>query len=161
MVTAVDTNVLVEILGGGRRAEDAQVALAKCAARGSLAICGPVYGELLVGAPSGEALDQMLQRMRIGVDWRLDKDVWSACAEAWRSYLDNRRKQGNAYFCPSCGEVNQFSCKQCGQPATAPRHVLNDFLIGGHAAVYAGALLTWDRGIYKRYFPDLQVISPH
>jgi len=38
--------------------------------------------------------------------------------------------------------------------------ILSDFLIGGHAATLGARLLTRDRAIYARYFPDLTLITP-
>lgn len=38
--------------------------------------------------------------------------------------------------------------------------LLGDFLIGAHASVAGGALITRDPRPYRRYFPDLALITP-
>ncbi len=38
--------------------------------------------------------------------------------------------------------------------------VVADFLVGGHALVQADRLLTRDRGFYRSYFAELEVIDP-
>jgi hypothetical protein len=39
-------------------------------------------------------------------------------------------------------------------------HLIPDFLIGAHALVQADALLSRDRGFYRRYFSKLKILDP-
>jgi predicted nucleic acid-binding protein len=41
----------------------------------------------------------------------------------------------------------------------ARKRIITDFLIGAHAATKAERFLTRDRGFYKSYFPELQILS--
>lgn len=42
----------------------------------------------------------------------------------------------------------------------APKTILPDFLIGGHAATLRATILTRDPRFYRSYFPDVPLITP-
>lgn len=161
MATAVDTNVIAEILLGLPKAEQAARALTLRAAVGSLVIPGIVHAELLSASSNADQLDSLLKEMHIEVDPVLDAKVVRRAASAWREYTRRRRSASGTYPCSQCGHQNAaFHCTQCGARLAGPKRVLPDFLIGAHAAINAAALLTWDRGLYGTYYPELLVIRP-
>lgn len=84
-------------------------------------------------------MDQFLDEHKISVE-PLDKISAAASAEAWMKYLKKKSK---------------VQCPACGTGIKLKQHFLSDFYIGGFAFVRCGAILTRDRGIYKKYFPDL------
>lgn len=159
MLTVVDTNVLAEVLGGGSRSGAALHALLECSRRGRLVVSAVVWAELLVTALDPDVLDKTLDGMRIEVDWHLDKGVWVEATRAWGEDL-RRRKLRQPYPCPHCGHQNELHCAACGKSLVGQRRIPNDFLVGAHALMVAGRLITWDRGTYATYFPGLLIHHP-
>jgi predicted nucleic acid-binding protein len=47
--------------------------------------------------------------------------------------------------------------RQAGGPRS---RVVADFLIGAHAVVRADRLVTRDRGFFRSYFSDLEILDP-
>lgn len=135
---AVDTNVLVALLGGEAGASNS--ARRSLERAGALIVSPPVYAEL-VAAPGSEVeeVEAFLSRTRIGVDWALGEDVWRAAGLAYRGYAERRRRQ---------------------QGDAGPRRILADFVIGAHALRSASALLTLDRRVYRAAFPELELLVP-
>ena len=52
-------------------------------------------------------------------------------------------------------------CQHCGKYLFFQEHFLSDFYIGGFAMVKCDAILTRDRGIYKKYFPEVKIYEKH
>jgi predicted nucleic acid-binding protein len=75
---------------------------------------------------------------------------------AWKAYLKNR---GNTLQCSRCGAKLGVSCQDCGAIICTKQNIIPDFLIGDHALVTAGKLLTRDRGFYRAYFSGLKIIE--
>ena len=50
----------------------------------------------------------------------------------------------------------RIQCPQCGQLLDMKEHVLSDFYIGGYALTKCDAIITRDRGIYRKYFSELR-----
>jgi len=71
----------------------------------------------------------------------LDVDSAAIAGARWMDYL--KRK-------------SQAACLQCGHLLDKKEHFLSDFYIGGYALAHCDAILTRDRGIYKKYFRDLK-----
>jgi len=152
---AVDTNVLLSVLYDDANGDDAETALRAGYRRGRLVVTGIVYAELAAAAvfdDQGE-LDRFLEDTSIAVVTASPEARYRA-GEAFDTYTD-RRPDG--LQCPECGAERTATCDHCGRDLTPRQHVAADFLIGGHAAVDADELLSFDRGFYSSYFPDLHV----
>jgi hypothetical protein len=75
----------------------------------------------------------------------LDVDAVSIAGSRWLKYLKRKSKT---------------KCPNCGHKLSKKEHFLSDFYIGGFAKTQCDAILTRDRGIYKKYFTDLKIYDP-
>ncbi len=133
MITALDTNVLLDILAGDERLQEPSLrAVERAASAGSLVICDLVYAELSLAFLSQKELDRFLDENSIEVQ-SLTRSALFRAGVAWKAY----RRQGG------------------------PRaRVLADFLIGAHADAQSSQLLSRARDFYRKYFPSLPVLDP-
>jgi predicted nucleic acid-binding protein len=133
MITAIDTNILLDILVPNETFFEASVrALEDAATSGSLVVCDLVYAELCAHFSSQLACDAFIGGNEIRVE-SLSREAHFLASRAWRTY----RKQG-------------------GQRT----RILADFLIGAHAQTQAQRLLSRDRGFYRKLFPSLDLLDP-
>jgi hypothetical protein len=133
LITAVDTNVLLDIFGAdpvfGRRSAEA---LRSCLGEGRLVACEVVWAEAASMFPSPALAREALERLAVEFS-PLIQDAALAAAKAWKTY----RSRGGRR-----------------------ERVVADFLIGAHARIQAERLLTRDRGFYRAYFSGLSVLDP-
>ncbi len=152
MITAVDTNVLLDVLiPGAPHGEESERALAEAVGAGALLISEPVYAELAVHFPDRADLDRFLADTGIRLEPSGGEALHRA-GSAWREYL---RRRPPTLACPQCGVAQELRCDRCGASIQPRQHVVADFVIGAHALVQADTLLTRDRGYYATYFPEL------
>ena len=133
MITAVDTNVLLDLLGGDPEFGPASREAIRTAQReGKLIACDIVWAE--TGASFEAPEDARSAFDALGLEYSpLDADAALNAAQAWRAY----RRDGG----------------------TRDR-VIADFLVAAHAGAHADRLLTRDRGFYRSRFEGLKVVEP-
>ncbi|HUI43261.1 MAG TPA: type II toxin-antitoxin system VapC family toxin [Terriglobia bacterium] len=133
MITALDTNILLDILAGDEGfAESSLGAVEQAAASGSLVICDVVYAEISTHFDVQADLERFLDENSIDVQPLGRADLFYA-GRIWKKY----RASGG----------------------TRSR-ILADFLIGAHAEMQALQLLSRDRGFYRDCFSSLSVFDP-
>ncbi len=133
MITAVDTSVLLDVLGADPSfGHGSQRALAKARAEGALMIGEVVLAEMSSVYDSADAASRVLRTLEI--DFVASTvEVASDAGIAWRAY------------------------RQAGGPRA---RIVADFLVGAHAAHLADRLLTRDRGFFRTAFADLTILDP-
>lgn len=146
MITAIDTNVLFDLLIPGTAfGEVSQRALERSLQAGRLVISDMVYAELAAHFPSQDALDRFLTDTGI----EIVPPSSTALARAGRTWAQYCRQRDDTVRCPQCGATLQ-----------GRQRLLSDFLIGAHAVSHADRLMTRDRGYYRTYFSELSLLDP-
>lgn len=133
MITAVDSNVLIDILEGDVEfGEQSARALASACGSGAVIACDVVWAEVATAYQPPDAVLEDLAAF--GVSFRPMSDAAAlSAAAAWAHY------------------------RAAGGKRT---RIAADFLIGGHAAHQADRLLTRDAGFYRQHFAGLAVTQP-
>lgn len=133
MITAIDTNILIDVLGKPNPLSPfAAEALDHALAKGALVICPVVASEISISFHDANHMKSMMEEMRIG----LSSFDWEALHLAGKIFVSYRHM------------------------SSKPKdRMLSDFLVAAHAFCQADALLTRDRGFYRFYFPKLKIIE--
>ena len=132
MITAVDTNILLDVFFPDKKFASNSAKLLKLAYdEGALIICDIVYAELVPQFEDRSLLEGTLETMNVTIV-SVDSDVAFLAGEKWSLY----RKSGGKR-----------------------ERIISDFLIGAHAMVKADRLLTRDRGFYRSYFPEVEIVA--
>lgn len=132
MISAIDTNILLDVFLPDEKFAASSAALLKMAYdQGALIISDIVYAELAPQFEDRSTLDDTLKIINISITLG-NSDTAYLAGERWGQY----RKSG--------GKRNR---------------ILTDFLIAAHAMIQAKRFITRDRGFYKSYFPELKILS--
>lgn len=133
---AIDTSVLVDLLGGDARADAAEEALREALSHGPVVACDIVVAEIVAGLGHGSQMMDALEEAGIAL-----------------SPLEFRSAV-------RAGEMQRRWKERARSGAAGPRRSVPDFLIGAHALLQCHGLITRDARFFRDYFKGLKVIVP-
>lgn len=134
MKTAVDTSILLDVLGADpAHGERSREALRSAYRSGALLVCAVVWAEVRAHFAKDDDFRETLTLLGARYDG-LSADAAALAGQLWRKHRARSRSSRS--------------------------RVVADFLVGAHATFQADALLTRDRGFYRDYFASLTLIDP-
>ena len=144
MRICVDTTILIDILKDEFRKQQ-EVLYAALSSKATLVAPTVVFAELMPQF-KGDAkqVKAFLRDHKIQIE-PLDLESVTHAGLRWMKYL--KRK-------------SRIKCPECGNKLNIKEHFLSDFYIGGFTSAKCDSLLTRDRGIYRKYFPELNMYAP-
>lgn len=130
MITAVDTNVLLDVfLGDPRFGHASGEHLREALRLGAIVACEAVWAETAAVFPEQAAFEKVMRTL--GIQFApLTQQAATEAGIAWKQYRDSGGKR---------------------------LRMVADFLIGAHAAIQCDRLLTRDRGFYRDFFHRLKI----
>jgi predicted nucleic acid-binding protein len=134
---AVDTSVLIDLLGEDPRADAAEACLRLALGDGSVVVCEVVVSEITAGLGLGADVMDTLKDMGVLFS-AVEQRAAIRAGEMQRKYNQRARTE-----------------KSAPAPRTVP-----DFIVGAHALLQCKALITRDAGFFRDYFKGLKVIVP-
>lgn len=138
---AVDSSVLIDLLGDDPRADQAEAALRLALSSGPVVVCDVVLAEVTAGLGHGSEVMDALEEMGLAFS-AIDQRAAIRAGEMQRKYKQRlRERAARADAAPL--------------PRTVP-----DFLVGAHAMLQCDGLITRDQGFFRDYFKGLKVIVP-
>jgi predicted nucleic acid-binding protein len=137
-MVAIDSSVLIDLLGDDPRADAAEACLRLALGSGPVVVCDVVVSEVTGGLGHGSEVMDVIEDMGI-------------------RYLPTEQRSA-----VRAGEMQRKFKQRMGQVGTEPfaARTIPDFLVGAHAMLQCSALITRDAGFFRDYFKGLKVVVP-
>ena len=136
---AIDTSVLIDLLGDDARMADAAERCVRDAlAEGPVVLCDVVVSEITAGLGHGTDIMDVVEEM--GMRYvPVERRAAIRAGEMQRRFNQRRRAGQGAGVSPRTGP---------------------DFIVGAHALLQCAGLITRDAGFFRDYFKGLKIIVP-
>ncbi len=132
MITAVDTNVLLDVLlVDDQYGPESLERLRTAYDQGAIIVCDIVFAELVPAFGDRDALERALHEIHATLS-PISSSIAYDAGYRWMQY------------------------RRVGGPRS---RIIADFLIGSHALASADTFLTRDRGFYDTYFPEFKSVE--
>ncbi|MCB1569034.1 MAG: type II toxin-antitoxin system VapC family toxin [Xanthomonadales bacterium] len=134
---AVDTSVLIDLLGDDVRADAAETSVREALTLGPVVVCEVVVSEITAGLGHGDEIMDVVEDMGLRY-LPLERRAAIRAGEMQRRFNQRRRASGQGIAI-----------------RTVP-----DFLVGAHALLQCNGLITRDAGFFRDYFKGLKLFVP-
>lgn len=135
---AIDSSVLIDLLGEDARAESAENCLRAALDAGPVAVSDVAISEITAGLGHGSEMADAIEELGIHFS-PLELRSAIRAGEMQRKYNERLRREGHS---------------------PRMRRTVADFLVGAHAMLQCEGLITRDAGFFRDYFKGLKVIVP-
>jgi predicted nucleic acid-binding protein len=135
---AIDSSVLIDLLGEDAGADSAEACVRDALAHGPVVLCDVVVSEITAGLGHGSEIMDVVEEMGMSF-LPSERKAAIRAGEMQRRYKQRLRALGR---------------ESAGQRAVP------DFIVGAHALLQCSALITRDAGFFRDYFKGLKVIVP-
>lgn len=138
---AIDSSVLIDLLGGDPRSDAAEICVRNALNAGPVAVVDVVISEVTAGLGHGSEMAEAIDDLGIHYS-PLELRSAIRAGEMQRKYNERMRARPGATRSP------------------ISRRTIADFLIGAHAMLQCHGLITRDQGFFRDYFKGLKIIVP-
>ena len=137
-MVAIDSSVLIDLLGEGAGADAAEACLRKALSEGPVVLCDVVVSEITAGLGHGAEIMDAVEEMGLRY-LAVEQRAAIRAGEMQRRYQERLHARGGI----------------AGPPRTIP-----DFIVGAHALLQCSGLITRDASFFRDYFKGLRIIAP-
>lgn len=145
---AVDSSVLIDLLGDAPGADAAEAALRLALSSGPVVLCDVVLAEVTAGLGHGSEVMDALEEMGLTF-LAIDQRAAIRAGEMQRKFKQRLADKS----------TDRSAADADPMPMSSSR-AMPDFLVGAHAMLQCDGLITRDQGFFRDYFKGLKVIVP-